>query len=61
MNILLIGSNGQLGKAIYFYAPSKIGNETINITLVNRSQLDLCSPQKCNELVNFYQSLFFYL
>ena len=55
MNVLIVGSNGQLGKAIYFNAPSKIGNETINITLINRSQLDLCSTEQCNELVLFYR------
>ena len=55
MNVLIVGANGQLGKAIYFYAPSKIGTENINITLVNRSQFDLCSPEKCKELVLFYR------
>tara|TARA_Y100001968_G_scaffold211156_1_gene194313 strand:- start:5241 stop:6131 length:891 start_codon:yes stop_codon:yes gene_type:complete len=55
MNVLIVGANGQLGKAIYFYAPSKIANENVNITLVNRNQLDLCSPEKCNEIVLFYR------
>ena len=55
MKVLIVGANGQLGKAIYFYAPSQIENETIHITLVNRNQLDLCSPEKCNELVLFHR------
>ncbi len=55
MKVLIVGANGQLGQAICFYAPSKIGGENLYITLVNRSQLDLCSPEKCNELVLFHR------
>ena len=55
MKVLIVGAKGQLGKAINFYAPSQIENETIHITLVNRNQLDLCSPEKCNELVLFHR------
>ena len=49
MKVLIIGANGQLGNAISFYAPLRIENEDINITLVNRSQLNLCSLEKCED------------
>ena len=55
MKVLIVGADGQLGKAIYSHAPSMIGGENINIILVNRRKLNLCYPEKCSELVLFHR------
>ncbi len=51
MRILLTGSKGQLGRSFQDLAPTKLGEEPIEILATSRENLDLLNEDSCIEII----------
>lgn len=52
INILLIGSSGQLGKVLKYYSPDILNDEKVNLLCPRKDELNITSEKSCKEYIH---------